>query len=431
MYASATVATASLLALASSTGDSTGSVLHVTNYGVDSASCGSASQPCRSISRAIANAETGATILVGPGFYGDLNRDNDFSDPGDEAVDPTERNCAVCIDKSVRALSAFGASATRIETRTNLGAEAVPGLDTLVAIEADGVTFGTPGHGFTLISPSFVQLGVRGRAGVRVGGNIAQQLLPPDRRDLEISANFGIVISRGSEVRLTGNVALDNHFGISLQNDVRAVLVGNVARDNSWEGFTITSGRNVRLIGNVASGNGEDLRNPAPDPVTGEPIFPTAAGFNITDGNLQAEDNVAIGNFGPGFRVAGTTDGQGTVRFRNNAATGNGGAGFHLVASARGEQVLVRRNNIFGNLGGDSGCGLINQSGERVDARNNFWGAPTGPGEDPADAAGPDSGCDRGVGSETQVTPFATAPVAVIPTSTLQMDAAGLASSAR
>jgi len=431
MYVSASVATVSFLALLSSTGDSTGSVLHVTNYGVDSGSCGSVSHPCRSISRAIANAETGATILVGPGFYGDLNRDNDFSDPGDEAVDTTDGNCVVCIDKSARILSASGASATRIETRTNLGAEALPGLDTLVAIEADGVTFGTPGHGFTLISPSFVQLGVRGRANVKVGGNIAQQLLPPDRRDLEIAANIGIVVSRGSDARLTGNVALDNHFGISVQRDARAVLVGNVVRDNSWEGFTITSAQNVRLIGNVASGNGEDLRNPAQNPVTGEPVFPTAAGFNITDGNLQAEDNVAIGNFGAGFRVAGSTDGQGTLRFRNNAASGNGGAGFQLVSSARGEQVLVRRNNIFGNPGDDSGCGFINQSGERVDARNNFWGAPTGPGEDPADEAGPDSGCDRGDGSETVVTPFATVPVAVTPASMLQMGGAGLASDTR
>ena len=41
--------------------------LYVANTGVDSAACGQPRNPCRSISRAIANAVPRDTIMVGPG----------------------------------------------------------------------------------------------------------------------------------------------------------------------------------------------------------------------------------------------------------------------------------------------------------------------------------------------------------------------------
>ena len=40
--------------------------------------------PCRSISRGIANAADGDTIVVGPGRYGDLDRDGTLSEPNEE-----------------------------------------------------------------------------------------------------------------------------------------------------------------------------------------------------------------------------------------------------------------------------------------------------------------------------------------------------------
>jgi len=57
----------------------------VTNNAIDSLTCGTKTEPCRSISQAIDNANTGDHILVGPGRYGDLNGDGDFNDPGEEA----------------------------------------------------------------------------------------------------------------------------------------------------------------------------------------------------------------------------------------------------------------------------------------------------------------------------------------------------------
>ena len=61
--------------------------LTVASNGVDEATCGAAASPCRSIGRAIANAAAGDTIEVGPGRYGDLNRINGFTDPGDEPAE--------------------------------------------------------------------------------------------------------------------------------------------------------------------------------------------------------------------------------------------------------------------------------------------------------------------------------------------------------
>ena len=57
----------------------------VANNGVDSASCGTSANPCRSITQAIANAADGDRIVVGPGTYGDLNNDGVLGNsPGEE-----------------------------------------------------------------------------------------------------------------------------------------------------------------------------------------------------------------------------------------------------------------------------------------------------------------------------------------------------------
>ncbi len=88
---------------------------------------------------------------------------------------------------------------------------------------------------------------------------------------------------------------------------------------------------------------------------------------------------------------------------RRNAVVGNPGLGI----SAQTNTVTISENNIFGNhsianvLG--TNCGLVSQTGLSVSAPNNFWGAASGPGPDPADAV-----CD--VSGTTTVDPVATKP---------------------
>jgi hypothetical protein len=65
----------------------------------------------------------------------------------------------------------------------------------------------------------------------------------------------------------------------------------------------------------------------------------------------------------------------------------------------------IEGNNIFGSRF----CGLVNKPGiPFLIAAHNYWGAPSGPGLDPADTV-----CNA-VGAATQVTPFATRPFVLL-----------------
>src|SRR5262245_43396349 len=88
-------------------------ILHVENNGTESATCGSQPAPCRSISRAMARAGSGDTILVGPGRYGDFDASGNL-EPGSERPD-RDGECLLCIDKRVTVISTHGADQTSIQ----------------------------------------------------------------------------------------------------------------------------------------------------------------------------------------------------------------------------------------------------------------------------------------------------------------------------
>lgn len=75
-----------------------------------------------------------------------------------------------------------------------------------------------------------------------------------------------------------------------------------------------------------------------------------------------------------------------------NAVVGNSDSGIEVLDVTD----TIAGNNIFGNT-----CGLVAPTTSGVLATNNYWGAATGPGADPADDV-----C--GFGATT--TPFATKP---------------------
>jgi hypothetical protein len=336
--------------------------LYVANNAIDSATCGTSNAPCRSISRAIDNARDGDRILVRPGRYGDLNGDGDFNDPGEEAAEPGFGcRCMLLVDKRLVIESTDGAAVTLLDAG---GAR----LD-VVNITASQVVFGGNDRGFTL-------------TGARKTGD-------DDGIGLDVQAARG--------VRVIGNIALGNRsFGFNIRGS-RHTVRNNISSDNG-HGFSLAATEEEHLIvGNVATSNGNEEE--------------FGHGFLISGERQSVTSNRSIGNDGVGFFLS-TSDGSRFV-FKENEALGNRGVGIWVQ---QGPRLELHGNDIFGNLGEAVGgffpplpnCGLANDSGSTVDATRNFWGAPTGPGPDPADDAGPGSICDRN--GTTIVTPFQTRP---------------------
>jgi hypothetical protein len=102
--------------------------------------------------------------------------------------------------------------------------------------------------------------------------------------------------------------------------------------------------------------------------------------------DVRLTDNVSTGNIF-GYSLFGDAD------LDHNSAIGNTSGGIRVEQSSN--TVRISRSNIFGS--GDSNqvlaqgipranCGVINRSGQPITATDNFWGAATGPGDDPADS---------------------------------------------
>jgi hypothetical protein len=101
---------------------------------------------CRSITQAVELANPGDTILVGPGRYGDLNRNGTLGEPGEELgylTPPASCSCVLQIEKRVIIISSGGAAATMIDGRS---------VDVIqnVFLTTVGGEFGRPGKGFTV-----------------------------------------------------------------------------------------------------------------------------------------------------------------------------------------------------------------------------------------------------------------------------------------
>lgn len=325
--------------------------LFVANNGVDGPTCGGKTEPCRTITAALANAADDDTIVVGPGRYGDLDADGVLGEAEEEA--PTGCACAVRVTKRLVIVSRSGAEATVIEGG---------GVANAVEVDAADAVFGAPGRGFTLRGAGTA--GVRVQANrVRIAGNIAVANgtfgFRVDSSDVELAGNTaagnagsGFFAATGSDdSRFLGNRSLGNETGFLIL-DSSITLSGNVAAANEGNGVHL-AGFGHHFVGNVVHGNGEN-----------------------------------------GLFVQAGTSGQ---VIQGNSIVGNGEAGIRTLGPA----AEISGNNIFGNDPEDN-CGLLNQSDAAVPAPANFWGAATGPGANPADLA-----CNEGA-STTNVEPPAS-----------------------
>jgi hypothetical protein len=311
---------------------------YVANDGVDGSGCGATTSPCRSIGQATANASSGDTIIVGPGIYGELNGSGVLGDaPGEEnpATFSPFCGCVVGFEKPVNVMSSRGAASTIIDGR---GLSAIQ----TVAILSSGMLFGKPGKGFTVYAtatPVSTGIGIDG-TNVKVGGNQVIEGKAP-----------------------AGGVGIK-----TIDNDAEIVSIEGNQVIGWGEGIqAFSSGKTIRK--NVVSAAGNGI---------------VAGGMSVVAGN------VAVDNRG-GFVLSGATTAV------SNAAIGNRLDGFLITGVFTG---TFEKNNIVGN--GDSGlgnCGLRTAPSSVLSLPNNYWGAPTGPGPNPA---------DQTCGGTTMVTPFAT-----------------------
>jgi hypothetical protein len=209
-----------------------------------------------------------------------------------------------------------------------------------VLIIADDVEFGRPEHGFLVTNTS--------------------------------ATNGGGIVVDGTDVKVRGNHVLRTNgdfsgFGIQTVNNASEVVL---------------------IEGNQSIGWNSGIH--AQDSGTGKKVSKNQVSFNsvgIAAGGGSVVGNVAVNNF-EGVFVTGPATAVG------NAAYGNTD-GIFAGAAAAG---VIQKNNIVGNIG----CGLKNSGAPGLVATNNYWGAATGPGPNPADTV-----CNIAAGTTT-TTPFAT-----------------------
>jgi hypothetical protein len=223
------------------------------NDGVDTATCGSKAAPCRSISRAIAHASPGDTVLVGPGYYGNLDGDEVLGEDGEEGQ-VASCSCAVHVDRRISLLSRDGAAATVID-----GVEA-----SVIIVDAPGSEIGRRNAGFTIRTTNFLGVGVqRGATGVKLAGNLltkapgafALSLAVVDSDASRVADNRILSPDGGLALSGTASVGQRNSvFGGTTEINGSAVLTNHVNVGRGVLAFGEASVTRSLLAGNLGAG---------------------------------------------------------------------------------------------------------------------------------------------------------------------------------
>lgn len=311
--------------------------VYVANSGSDGPGCGIQTSPCRTISQAIDVAANGDVISVGPGVYGDVDGDGEFTTPGDEPASFDGCNCVVRVDKSVRIVSQQGAGATVLRG-------ALSGLFA-VAIDAPGVVIGKKKEGFSVIGDAQhdghgIWVG-QTSTGTKVEGNLFSRL------------ETALYVS-GNAAKINAN-RITQAFGQAIRAEGAGIVItGNVVEQTGSYGAQDAA---IHVAGSRGAGN-------------------------------RVERNLVIGNLGMGiFADNGEDASAGDPIVRSNLVVGNALTGIKVVLAANAGTVTVTGNSIYANdeVRGTN-CGLTTLvAGPEIDATGNYWGAPGGPGANPAD----------------------------------------------
>ncbi|HEY8098066.1 MAG TPA: right-handed parallel beta-helix repeat-containing protein [Methylobacter sp.] len=299
-------------------------ILHVANNGIDSSTCGNRANPCRSISQGIANAKAGDTIEVGPGRYGDLNRNGTFGETGEEFA---QNYSMINVDKPVTLVSSNGALMTVLDANS--------AKLSVVSITASNVVFGRPKHGFLIIGAQANGLSTATLSNITVAGNTA---LANGQGGLVIDGSANLLRDNFVSGNLAAGIAV---FGSG--NEVR----NNVASSNGSQGFVIVGTRHL-VSDNVAGNN--------------------VTGFGIQGTDIRLLRNAAIGNklFGISVEVAGAN-----ATISKNNIYGNNSLPFNNITNCgiqnASGNTIIATDNFWGmpsgqgadpadNAGSGSGC---------------------------------------------------------------------------
>ena len=274
------LALGSLIGLVATAASAQSNVVHVKNYGEDSPDCGAQVQPCRSISQGIRRANEHDTVLVGPGIYGDLNRNGVVGEAGEEW---TGQLCLVCMGETITVLSERGAAHTTIDAR-NLALRAV----VRVGGSSSPAVFGYAEQGFTVLvgegmGIELIRLSTAWGNRV-VGGTIGIYTDWPGTKiyENEVTDAAGIGISLGGSAvssggSLYGNVVARNGAGIYT---VRGSLVNNTIADNRGPGAVIEDPfHGTSIVRNVF------IRNRGAGLVLRRGPFPDVTNATVVDSN--------------------------------------------------------------------------------------------------------------------------------------------------
>ncbi|HTO07212.1 MAG TPA: hypothetical protein VMR86_09155 [Myxococcota bacterium] len=240
----------------------------VAGHGTDSGICGTSAAPCRSISQAIANAVDGDTISVGPGYYGDLDRDGVWGEPGEElGLDNATCSCVVELSKRVTLISKDGAASTVIDADGD-------DLDVIAVLASGaGSKIGKAGHGFTLRN----------------------------------SGEFGFSAQLVPHLDVEGNVAEHNAAdGFNVRSD-GMISRQNRAIENGDDGFTFV-GAGGTSTGDVAIGNFDRgfVVEGSDNHLTGAVSIANRQGFivSLTSGPTRIDKSAALGNQNEGVVIS-------------------------------------------------------------------------------------------------------------------------------
>ena len=394
--------------------------------------CRNAGAPCRTLQRTVEISCPGDAIHVDPGLYAE----------------------SVVIDRPVKLI------ATSPATEANAGntaAQAVidgsGAVDTVfVADGVDGVVI----RGFEITNPTHAGAN-SGPAGIRVqsddaGGatvdvviedNVVHAVSDPARTQAQFGEVGILAFNIGAGSAIRGNTIFDladaeppastgESPGSGRAQGILVKSSNGTAGGVLIEDNVIHDVQDVGIRWNSVSGvpsatiRGNTIRN------VGSPGTGFLSGIAIDHlGGGTVEDNAirdVTGGFGLGIQVSGASLVRGNDL--RNIAGGNGGAptpfpGAAILVNTDG--ATLQDNFIDGNalgivvgsgvaagttatnncIQGNPGGGLVNASAATVDATNNWWGSPSGPGGE-----GPGTGdaiLNAGGGSITAV-PFLTAP---------------------